>query len=153
MFDYGNKAGKQLAWVLSNRLTVRAVSTLRSAGGEIIKDIQGKLEVFPAYYQELYGARGGQQECWDSFFAGFELPLILLEQVSLVETTISIDEIAEAMYSLQSNKSPGPDGLMAELYKKNQIYFTPKFGTIICGMSETKKNSSFVGTGWCYVWN
>lgn len=63
MFDYGNEVGKQLAWVLADRAVIKPGSVLRTAEGEIIKGIYGKLTVFEAHYQELYAAHEGLQEC------------------------------------------------------------------------------------------
>lgn len=57
------------------------------------------------------------------FFTGFELPLVSLEQMSLVQIPISTDEIAEVIDSLKSNKSPGLDVLMAVLFKKKLNLF------------------------------
>lgn len=75
----------------------------------------------------------------DLFFAGFELPLIALEQVSLLETPIGTDEIAEAIDCLKLNKSPSLDGLMAEFYKRFKPILLPHLQQLFAECLKEKK--------------
>lgn len=52
-FEYKDKAGKQLAWVLSELPTKWGTTSLKFEKGEVMKDVMKKLEIFVNYFQEL----------------------------------------------------------------------------------------------------
>lgn len=51
--------------------------------------------------------------------------MVASEHVSILETPISNEEIVQAIDSLKSNRSLGPDGLMAEFYKNFKFSLLP----------------------------
>lgn len=55
LFDYREKAGKQLVWVLSS-ISVNSSASASKTNGELTKDISEKLGFFQGYYQELYAS-------------------------------------------------------------------------------------------------
>lgn len=53
----------------------------------------------------------------DSFLENFNNPAIRQDQLATLESPFSECNIEQAISSLQSQKTPGPDGLTCELYK------------------------------------
>lgn len=65
------------------------------------------------YTSEFSPTQGGM----DSFFAALPLPTLPTDEANTLEAPISIEEIEWAIQSLSAGKSPGPDGIMADIFK------------------------------------
>lgn len=78
------------------------------------------------YYQNLYSCPPAS-DCakLDNFFQHLNIPLLEADAANGLEEPISNDEIQRALKSLQSGKSPGPDGFLSEFYKKFAPQLTP----------------------------
>lgn len=68
MFEFHDKTGKQLAWVLSNFKLKKNPITLKRADGEMSMDEQKTLQIFSVCFSSLYASEGTQQDDWETFF-------------------------------------------------------------------------------------
>lgn len=83
-------------------------------------------DIFSNYYSKLYSSELSPHD-WDS---PNPLDLLAFPQVDEVASgdmgaPITISEVKEAIKSLQSNKSPGPDGYTTEFYKTFSTVLAP----------------------------
>lgn len=61
----------------------------------------------------------------ENFFKNFYLPSLSQDQRNNLDAHITQGEISTAISSLQSGKSPGPDGLPSDFFKKLSSDLTP----------------------------
>lgn len=66
VFEYRDKAGIQLARLLSERPIKHKVTLMLSESGELTISIEEKLEIFAKYYQRLYQLESGGEERVDA---------------------------------------------------------------------------------------
>lgn len=88
------------------------------------KEISNYCEEF---YKDIYRSRHSQQNS-DLFFNSLDMDLIpKINDIgnNLCDAPIQIQDISEAIDKLKLNKSPGNDGLTAELYKKFSNHLSP----------------------------
>ena len=69
------------------------------------------------YYKQLYSHKPVNQEEMDKFLDTCTLPRLNKEQVETLNRPITRAEGEAAISSLQTKKSPGPDGFTAEFYQ------------------------------------
>lgn len=76
-------------------------------------------DAFASFYQNLYKEPRLQTsvENTDTFLVGLNLPTLSGEASKQMITPITESEIRDAIKRLESNKSPGVDGLPGEFYK------------------------------------
>lgn len=117
-YEHGDKAGKLLAWQIKKRQEERAIVTIESPSGDIIDPIKIN-EAFRDYYSNLYSPEiSPQDELRTQFLGDLELPQISEEDHLNLEEGITVEEIALAIDAMTSGKTPGPDGLPIDIYKK-----------------------------------
>ena len=93
---------------------------------------------FKEFYSNLYATESfGDDTLFDSFFGKFDIPTIDNETAIDLEKAISIEEIINAINSMQSGKSPGPDGFPSEFFKK----FKNQLAPILLSVFEESFNS------------
>lgn len=89
-----------------------------------VNTISGKLQVSEDYYEDLYRTSGLNRKELDKFLDGITIPKIMEEHMQSLDRTI-IQEIDWEIARLKPGKSPGLDGLNAELYKSVRDLITP----------------------------
>lgn len=59
----------------------------------------------------------------DAFFQNLDLPSVSPNDSQTLDAPLTVTEIKEAIHSMNSGKSPGPDGYPVEFYKRfsNQL--------------------------------
>lgn len=88
--------------------------------------------------------------CLTNFFSKFTLPTIDEQYASDLERPFSKAEILKAISTMQSGKSPGPDGFPSEFFKKFYLELSPILLAVydesfISGsLPETMRSSSYV---------
>ena len=105
---------------LENRNFIdKSVSFLEMPSGEIIDDQKGILREVEMFYSSLYS----QKEVRDVDISTIidEAPKLNETDIDLLESEITIQEIASALKNMNNNKSPGPDGFTVEFFK---FFFT-----------------------------
>lgn len=59
------------------------------------------------------------------FFCHIDVPKIDLEQAVELKNDMSLEEVSQAITSMQSGESPGPDGFPSEFFKKFSELLAP----------------------------
>lgn len=125
-FEFGDKPHKLLARQLKKIEADRAIHKIRDDRGHILlkpKEINMR---FLQFYSDLYTSKcNSDPNTMNKFLDECNLSRISHEDSEMLNTDIQATEIQKAIASLKSGKSPGPDGMPVELYKKFSNIFTP----------------------------
>ncbi len=125
-YEQGDKAGRLLAHKLRQLLSSRQILKIRTSSGTSF-DPREINDEFKRFYQSLYASENKVDISeLDDFFQPLVVPKISHDLVEKLERPITVEELSNAIRSLQAGKSPGPDGYSAEFYKK----FFPKIAPI-----------------------
>lgn len=129
-YELGDKASKLLAHKLRQQTSSQQIPKIRTSAG-ISLDPKVINEEFRNFYQALYTSESTADIAdLDAFFNTLSVPLVNNDLVSKLEQPITLEELSAAVKSLQSGKSPGPDGYAVEFYKK----FFPQIAQILLDM-------------------
>ena len=110
----GEKNSKYFFSLEKSRYNARTLSTLITEGGEKVTDQEKILQLQQDFYTQLYAKDGSVK-----FTQENESGIFAKEGTEAVsEEEISSRELTNALNSLKSNRTPGPDGLTAEFYKQ-----------------------------------
>ena len=77
------------------------------------------------YYQQLYANKMDNLEEMEKFLEKYNFPNLNQEKIEDLNSPISSMEIENVIRNLPANKSPGPDGFIAEFYQKFRKELTP----------------------------
>ena len=94
--------------------------------GEITTDNTEIQRIVRDYYQQLYDSKMDNLEEMDKFLEKYNFPKLKQEEIEDLNRPISSTEIKTVIRNLPANKSPGPDGFIAEFYQKFREELTPK---------------------------
>lgn len=124
-YESGEKTGRLLARQLKEQNSAYVIPAIRS-GGALITSTKGINDVFRDFYENLYSSAGAINELSArDFFSNINLPSLSADQVTLLEASITQDEVKTAILSMSAGKSPGPDGFPVEYYKAFINIITP----------------------------
>lgn len=120
-YDQGEKAGKLLAWRIKKIQSERAINGIITQSGKII---HGPLDInntFKEFYQSLYRSECSPMSAYrDTFLDQLQFKTLTEEVKVDLDKDITMEEILQAIKSINSGKTPGPDGLPIEFYKTFQ---------------------------------
>lgn len=118
-YEHGEKTGKLLASQLRGARAKQSIGGLRLDDGEITSDPNVINSKFRDFYCNLYTSDSElNRNDMEDFLGGLKIPVISLDYRKRLDEPITQEEIGMAISSMQSGKSPGPDGFPAEFYKK-----------------------------------
>lgn len=81
---------------------------------------------FNSFYRQLYISESPSDETqMDAFFQKLDLPSVSPNDNQTLHAPLTLPEIKEAISSMNSGKSPGPDGYPVEFYKRFSNQLTP----------------------------
>lgn len=129
IFESGDKAGKLLAQQARAAAASGFIPSIKSSSGATTTDPKLINETFSKFYSDLY-ASSHPNTSSASVLSTTEFPKVDQELVENLAEPISTTEIMRAITTLQSGKSPGPDGFTVEFYKK----FAPLLSTVLSDM-------------------
>lgn len=116
-FETGDKAGRLLAHQARAAAQSRLIPKIKSLTGEVTSDPAVINQTFFVYYSDLYSSQC-PSGIWDT-----DNPLDRIIFPKIDENVgrelggpISIQEIQEAIMSLQNGTTPGPDGFTVEFF-------------------------------------
>ena len=125
-FEHGEKAGKILAHQLRQKAANQYISTISDQQGTKHTDQIEINSCFRQFYSSLYTSEPpDDQSALDNFFQGLEIPKVNPAAAARLDRDISLDEIIDSIASMQSGKSPGPDGYPSEFFKKFSEQLAP----------------------------
>uniref|UniRef100_A0A803TV15 Reverse transcriptase domain-containing protein n=1 Tax=Anolis carolinensis TaxID=28377 RepID=A0A803TV15_ANOCA len=118
-FDNANKPGKWLARLIRKKKQNRQITKIKIEG-KIVNSDKEIREAFQKFYENLYSKDSINPESITEYLGKQKLEKISDEQRLDLNREISEKEICKAIKSLDSNKTPGPDGFIAGFYKLEQ---------------------------------
>uniref|UniRef100_A0A8C5LNC2 Endonuclease/exonuclease/phosphatase domain-containing protein n=1 Tax=Leptobrachium leishanense TaxID=445787 RepID=A0A8C5LNC2_9ANUR len=130
---HGHKSGKLLARMLAKRRSTTYIARLRDTSGMLQRLPTQLLQIVHDYYASLYDLRGEvcpqDLECKRSAIIAYlskHSTRRVSEQTSdLLDSPLTAEELAQALKSSKSGKSPGPDGLPIRYYKRFAPQLSP----------------------------
>lgn len=117
-FEQGDKAGKLLAYQVRAAAASRFVPRVKSPTGETVTDLTNISNVFSDFYSNLYTSESNALD-WEgpNPLDSLTYPQMEEETANSLGAPLTAHEVTEAIKSLQSGKSPGPDGYTTDFYK------------------------------------
>lgn len=138
IFEYGEKAGKLLAYLVHSEDRPPVVISLHGPCGLQITDPLRVSLVFRDFFAELYTSQsppnGGSM---DYFLEDLVFPHLTDTQVELLEAPLTTEEIADAVAGFARSESPGSDGLPIEFYSQYSEVLVPKLLALYNHLFET----------------
>lgn len=116
VFESGDKASELLAQQARTAAASRLITSIKSPLGVVL--------TFAKFYSDLYTS-DCTQASKDNILDTSELPGIDSNLMEDLCRQVTMNEIEEAIKTLQSGKSPGPDGSTVEFYKKSAPLLSP----------------------------
>lgn len=125
-YEFGDKCGKMLALRLKQQESRQTISSIYDADGKLCSDPLKINEAFTDYFSALYQSEScGSEDEMDDFLKDIELPSISAHEKVLLDTSISENEIQQAIKLLSTGKSCGEDGFSSEYFKCFQGVLIP----------------------------
>lgn len=126
LYEHGDKAGRLLAHQLKARQASNQIIQIKNESGEVVADPTKINASFHSFYQQLYKSESpGDETQLDAFFQKLDLPCVSPGDNQALNAPLTILEITEAIKSMNSGKSPGPDGYPVEFYKRFSHQLAP----------------------------
>lgn len=117
-----------------------SIARIRDADGTIIKDPTAINARFASYYEELYSSRARYSlEELTSFLDRITFPTLADDAHEQLDSTITLEEVQQAVGDMQVGKAPGVDGIPPEFYKQYSEQLTAKIHEIIVKSLKDKK--------------
>ncbi len=107
------------------------ISCIRSAEGNITTEPKQINRTFSDFYSTLYKSEVqlDRLRCED-FLRQLDLPRLTVEDSFNLDNPITSEELKESALSMQTNKSPGLNGILPEFY----LLFWEKLGPLLLDM-------------------
>lgn len=92
---------------------------IRTASGDITTDALEIMRVFSDYYKSLYkSSREVGGVLTDDFLQRISIPTLSEKDRIDIDAPVTLEELKLAVARMPNQKSPGPDGLPVEIYKR-----------------------------------
>ena len=147
-FEKINKINKPLARLIKKQREENQINKIRNENGAITTNNTEIQRIIRDYYQQLYANRMDNLEEMDKFFKKYNFPKLNQGEMENLNRTITSTEIETAIRNLPTNKSPGPDGFIAEFYQKFREELIPNLLKLFQKIAEEGKlpNSFYEAT-------
>lgn len=117
-YDQGEKAGKLLAWRIKKIQSERAINNIKTPSGKVTVDPSEINDSFRQFYENLYTSDCCHtSEEQDLFLDQLQFQTLTEDTQQELDRNLSIEEISQAIQSINSGKAPGLDGFTIEFYK------------------------------------
>ncbi|KAI9999450.1 hypothetical protein NQD34_018194 [Periophthalmus magnuspinnatus] len=123
-YEHGERVGRLLASQIKEQQASRSIIEVRTGLRQITTDPKEINDMFKQYYSKLYTSESkGDSKLVNNFFENLSIPQVSDDHRAMLEKSITLGEIKEAILKMQNSKAPGPDGYTVEFYKtfKDQI--------------------------------
>lgn len=125
LYETGDRTGKLLAWLGRKEQDSRWVESITEAD-KTYTTPQDISEAFDRYYAQLYAARTRvSDDQIASYLADIELPRLAPEESKALDEDITLPEVVAAINKLKMVKTPGPNGLPGEFFKRHTSLLAP----------------------------
>lgn len=111
----------------------QTITEIQTPSGTVTTNYDEMNVTFCNFYLKLYASDPPEdQSLMDCFFQKLEIPSIDVNVRDRYEEPISETEITQAIGTMQSGKSPGPDGFTVEFYKTFSKLLSPLLAKMFC---------------------
>lgn len=125
-FEFGEKPHKLLARQLRKIDSERTIHKIKTKHGTHCISNKEINKCFKEFYSKLYSSDTEfDSQTMDLFLHKCNLPKLSPEDKACLNKNITLEELKITINTLKNCKTPGPDGLPAELYKKFGHILTP----------------------------
>lgn len=143
-YKFRDKCGRSLARTLHTKQPNSFIPHIRDSSGKTVSSPSEMGQVFRDFYQSLYNIPAASStdpplttaETQALYIEQTALPTLDGETIEDLEAPISEDEVARAITSTPSGKSPGPDGFTPKFYKQFATLLTPFLTKVFNSISE-----------------
>lgn len=153
-YEHGERAGKLLSHQIKQSIAANTISEISKASGDKSADPYIINDEFKQFYCDLYSSEPVDNIKLTEFLDGIPFPQIPSEDRLQINKEISINEVVQAIKSMQSSKAPGPDGFIIEFYKSFVDKLAPILKSVyqeafnlgklqITSYNDTSHNNSF----------
>lgn len=125
-YEHGDKAGRLLAYQLKCRAASRLIPQIRKSSQVLSVDPQEINNTFKEYYSHLYTSTFPRDTSpMNKFLDTIDFPSLDDAARDDLDSPLQLQEVIDAVKSMQSSKTPGPDGYPVEFYKKFSKQLVP----------------------------
>lgn len=125
-YEYGDKNSRLLAHQLKRQAASRLIPEVMDNSGTLRSNPREINKVFEKFYTALYTSESpSDRGPMDSFLDSLDIPTIEPDSIAELDKPLELEEINAAIMAMQSGKSPGPDGFVAEFFKKFKNKLSP----------------------------
>lgn len=124
VYEHGDQGGRLLAQQLKARTASNQIIQITDESGSTTSNLDKINNTFRSFFSQLYTSESlADENKLNNFFEKLDLPKVSPENNSKLDAAFTLLKINEAIQSMNSGKSPGPDGYPVEFYKKfsNQL--------------------------------
>ena len=116
-YEKGEKCTKYFFSLEKYRAKQKTISRLKLEDGSFSSDADIILEECRKFYQKLYSRNlNVNPSLYPEFFNNVTIPKLSEKQKQICESKLTVQELFKCLQTFSKNKSPGLDGLTAELY-------------------------------------
>lgn len=132
-YFHGSRPSHLLALRLRSNERFADIPSIRSLDGLVTTEPKHINNIFCSFYSSLYQSDGQLNECdYENYLRKLNLSRLSEEDASSLDNPLTLDELEMAARSMQSNKSPGLDGIPPEFY----LLFWEKLGPLLLDMIQ-----------------
>lgn len=131
-YIHSDKSGKMLSNQLRGLKAKQLITKIKMDNGNTTSDHSKINDTFRNFYSRLYTSDFPEDNnLMENFLNRLNIPKLPPDKKNKLEEPISKEEILLAISSLQSGKSPGPDGFPAEFFKTFSSLLSPKLCSVL----------------------
>uniref|UniRef100_A0A3P9JK99 C2H2-type domain-containing protein n=1 Tax=Oryzias latipes TaxID=8090 RepID=A0A3P9JK99_ORYLA len=141
-YENSNKSGKFLANQLKINKEKSTITSIMDQTGNVTHDPVKINNAFKDFYQNLYTPQiNPSEQSINSFLNNINLPKLNEDQITNLDSPLSLSELHEALSLMPNGKAPGPDGFPAEFYKEFWEQLAPTFYKTVKFINESQSLS------------
>lgn len=140
IFEQGERSGRLLAWLSREQAGRMSISHIRDSSGQLIHTPEGINCCFAEFYESVYRSRVDYRGVdLGAYLDDIDIPTLTVPYRDKLDAPITSLEILRALKSMQTGKTPGPDGIPVEFYKQYASELVDKLQVLFSESSRRGK--------------